>query len=206
MDVDMMAGLIQHLGYAALFFVLCLGLISIPVPNEVIVMTAGAVSAGGSLLPLPAFLCTYLGVLSGLTFGYTMGRRYGRPLVRRFQHKERLGKALRFAESLLSRYGKFALCASYFFPLVRHVMPYLAGMNQMSFKLFAVFSYTTGLMWTLLYFLLGRLMGNQVQETGYAVYYYGMGALAVVVVGAAALGVVKWLSRARNQRDRTLGR
>jgi membrane-associated protein len=205
MDVDMMTGLIQHLGYAALFFVLCLGLVSIPVPNEVIVMTAGAVSAGGTLLALPAFLCTYLGVLSGLTFGYTMGRKYGKPLLQRWRKKERIGKALHVAEKLLSRYGKFALSASYFFPLVRHVMPYLAGMNQINFKLFATFSYATGLVWTLLYFMLGRLMGSQVQETGYAIYYYGIRILALLVAALAILGFVKWITRAKSGRNRTLG-
>ncbi|NBD27767.1 DedA family protein [Paenibacillus glycinis] len=205
MDYTSMLGLIQHLGYAALFFVLCLGLISIPVPNEVIVMTAGAVSASGTLLPVPAFLCTFLGVVSGLSFGYTMGRKYGRPLLNRLQKKERMGKALHFAEKLLSKYGKFALCASYFFPLVRHVMPYLAGMNQMNFKLFAVFSYGTGLAWTLIYFLLGRLMGNQVQEAGYAIYYYGMRALGLLAAAAAVVLLVRWIARARNDHKRTLG-
>ncbi|MBW7454362.1 DedA family protein [Paenibacillus sepulcri] len=206
MNADMMLGLIQHFGYAALFFVLCLGLISIPVPNEVIVMTAGAVTVSGSLLPLPAFLCTYLGVLSGLTFGYTMGRRYGRPILNRWERKARIGKAMKFAEKLISKYGKSALCVSYFFPLVRHIMPYLAGLNRMSFKLFAFFSYAAGLVWTLIYFFLGRLVGNHVQEVGYVIYNYGMKLLWLPIVLLVVLGIIKWSARLRNERKGTLGR
>ncbi len=43
------------------------------VPDEVIVMTGGALTANGFLHVLPAFMLTYLGVVSGLSLGYVLG-------------------------------------------------------------------------------------------------------------------------------------
>lgn len=154
--------LIAEYGYAALFFSLCLGLFGFPMPNEAIVMTSGAVTATGLLLPFPAFLMTYLGVCSGLTFGYTMGRLFGLPLLTRLKRIRGFEGALARTERLTDKYGSFSLVFGYFIPVVRHVMPYVVSSNRMSFARFAPFAYAGGLIWTCVYFIAGRLVTTAV--------------------------------------------
>lgn len=148
--------LIHEYGYAALFFSLCLGLFGFPMPNEAIVMTSGAVTSTGLLLPVPAFVMTYLGVCSGLTFGYTIGRIFGLPLLNKLKKLRGFERGLERTERLIDKYGRYALLFGYFIPVVRHVMPYVVSSNRMSYLKFAPFAYAGGLLWTSVYFLAGR--------------------------------------------------
>ena len=86
------------------------------------------------------------------------------------------------AQALLDRYGSYALCISYFLPVVRHVVPYLVGIGKMTFRRYALFSYTTGLVWTLVLFFAGNLMGNNVENLS---AFVGMFNQTMVVTAAA---------------------
>lgn len=182
MSYENITSMIEHLGYTALFFSLWLGIIGMPIPDEVIVMTGGAVTANHLLHPVPAFILTYLGVVSGLSLGYILGRYVGVPIMERIKRKKKMEKYIHISERLVQKYGSFALCISYFFPIVRHVMPYLVGINKMSFGRYALFSYTTGLVWTLLFFILGRFVGEHVQQIGYFIYNSSLKVLLIPVV------------------------
>lgn len=173
-DDELLLSLIAQFGYAAFFFSLCLGLIGLPIPNEVVVMTGGALSSDGTLAATPVFLATYLGVSSGLTFGYGMGRFVGTPVVDRLRRKAKIERVLTFAERLMAKYGSLALGIGYFLPLVRHVMPYMFGLHKASFKRYALIAYPTAFLWTGLYFFLGRTIGNHLQAIGGAVYDFGL--------------------------------
>ena len=68
------------------------------------------------------------------------------------------------SQEMVDKYGQYALVTSYFIPVVRHIVPYLVGMNNMSFKTYALYSYTTGFVWTLVYFVLGSLFGQHIER------------------------------------------
>ncbi len=102
MHYDVLLTLIQQYGYMALFFALWMGIVGMPIPDEVIVMTGGFVTDLGILQPIPAFILTYLGVVSGLSFGYILGHRLGAPVLERLVRKKKAGKYLAKAEQLLN--------------------------------------------------------------------------------------------------------
>ncbi|MEC0226270.1 DedA family protein [Paenibacillus alba] len=174
MNYDTLLQSISQFGYAALFFALWLGIVGMPLPDEVIVMTGGAVSKTGILLTFPAFIVTYLGVISGLSLGYVLGRFLGSPVLDKLRRKKNIGKHFIVAENMLNKYGNFALSFSYFIPVVRHVIPYLVGINKMPYRTFVLYSYTAGLVWTSVFFVLGQLAGSHVQNVGTMVYHYGI--------------------------------
>jgi membrane protein DedA with SNARE-associated domain len=92
--------------------------------------------------------------------------------------KKKKVKYLLRSKEMISRYEHYALVTSYFIPVVRHIVPYLVGMNNMRFQTYALYSYTTGFVWTLLYFLLGSLFGKHIERivelaTKYGVYFGG---------------------------------
>ncbi|WP_047154662.1 DedA family protein [Aneurinibacillus tyrosinisolvens] len=190
MNVDTLVSLVNQYGYAALFFCLWLGIVGMPIPDEVVVMTGGFVVSAGLLDPVPAFLLTYLGVVSGLSLGYFLGRWMGPPVLKKLHKKKNIEKYLNKSYGLINRFGSYSLCISYFFPIVRHLVPYLVGIGKVSFSRYACFSYSTGFIWTLCYFTIGRLFGKHIEKIGAAVHDYGLWALGVFVIA----GGLFWLA------------
>ena len=90
---------------------------------------------------------------------------------------------------MVEKYGHYALVTSYFIPVVRHIVPYLVGMNNMSFKTYALYSYTTGFVWTLVYFVLGSLFGQHIESIVAIAIEYGVyfGGIVFVVVSGSYL-------------------
>ncbi|TDL48175.1 DedA family protein [Paenibacillus dendritiformis] len=191
MNADFLLHWIGQFGYAALFFALWLGIVGMPVPDEVIVMTGGAVSGMNILLPLPAFVLTYLGVVSGLSVGFVIGRSIGVPILERLRRRSRMERYLEAAEGLIRKYGSLAICLSYFLPVVRHVIPYLVGVNRMTFKRYALYAYSAGFVWTLLFFSMGWALGSRVEAVGELLYQYGLYAAALIMVAGGVYWIVK---------------
>ncbi|MDY7992522.1 DedA family protein [Paenibacillus polymyxa] len=193
MDVEYLISIIEQYGYAALFFSLWLGIVGLPIPDEVIVMTGGAVTGMGILHPLPAFLIVYLGVVSGLSLGYVLGRTVGTPILERLRRKKKMDRYITFSEKLIHKYGNFTICISYLLPIVRHIIPYIVGINKMSFKRYALFSYSTGLIWTLIFFLLGRIFGDHVQAVGELIHRYGLQMALLLIMLTIIFFIMKFV-------------
>jgi membrane protein DedA with SNARE-associated domain len=178
MELHELMSYIEQYGYWALFFCLWLGIIGMPIPDEMIVMSGGFVSSLGVLSVIPAFLLTYLGVVSGLSLGYILGKIFGIRVLEKLMKKKK-AKYLLKSQEIVGKYGHYALVISYFIPVVRHIVPYLVGMNNMSFKTYAIYSYVTGFIWTLVYFVLGSIFGKHIEMivtlvTEYGIYFGGI--------------------------------
>nr|WP_246245996.1 DedA family protein [Paenibacillus lemnae] len=172
-----------------MFFSLWLGIVGMPLPDEVIVMTGGAVTGLGYLAPVPAFILTYLGVISGLSLGYVLGRSVGAPILTKLGNKRGMTRHIAKSEGLIRKYGGFALCISYFFPIVRHVIPYLVGINKMPFHRYATISYLTGLVWTAIFFSLGSYSSAAAAELGSTIYNSSLKVLGIVLIAGTIIAV-----------------
>jgi membrane-associated protein len=200
MILDMLTESVSQYGYFALFFTLWLGIVGMPIPDEIIVLSAGVLTSMGFLKVAPAFVATYLGVVSGLSLGYVLGRILGAPALDWIGRKKGMNKYVERAQSLLERYGSYALCISYFLPVVRHVVPYLVGIGKMSFRRYAMFSYTTGLVWTLVLYFAGYVMGDNVARVeafaGLLNNGWVIGAVVLLIIVTAGLyGYKVWQGR-----------
>ena len=156
--------LLSEYGYASLYIVLSLGLFGLPIPNEVVVMSGAAASSNGLLEPIPAFLITYLGVCTALTFGYLAGQWIGFPVLRWIGKSFKSGRYIDKTQQLVDKHGSYALLFSYFLPVVRHIMPFVVGANGMRYPKFALFAYLGGLVWVLVYFITGHVVGEHALE------------------------------------------
>ncbi|MFF2794190.1 DedA family protein [Lysinibacillus xylanilyticus] len=173
---------IEQYGYFALFFSLWLGIVGMPLPDEMIVMSGGFMSSLDKMSVLKAFVITYLGAVSGLSLGFILGKVFGHKILDKLVKKKK-AKYLLKSKELLDRYGHFALVISYFIPIVRHILPYLVGMSNMPFKKYALYYYTAGFVWTLIYFTLGLFFGKHIEHISIIATKYGIyfGALVVIV-------------------------
>ena len=112
MGYDFLLSIIEQVGYVALFLVLCLGLIGLPIPNESVVMTGGALAASGVLSPIPAYIMTWLGICSAMTFGYSIGRFAGSKFSNWFQSQKNISRFLDKSQGLIEKYGGYAISMS----------------------------------------------------------------------------------------------
>jgi len=206
MAYDILLNFIEQVGYVALFLVLCLGLIGLPIPNETVVMTGGALAAAEVLSPIPAFVMTCLGICSAMTFGYSIGRFAGSRFAGWFKSRKHIGKFLIKSEELSDKYGGYAISISLCLPFLRHATPYVVGMNRMRFTRFILFAYPSAFVWTLAYFILGFMVSDQVEHLSKLINKYEswfMFLLAFAIVAFIAYRIYKAKSK-KDSIERTM--
>ena len=76
---------VEHWGYAAIFMVVVLGNIGLPVPEETILTLAGYLVWRGDLRLWPVLMVGIASVSAGDNFAYWSGRSLGSAAVRRFR-------------------------------------------------------------------------------------------------------------------------
>ncbi|MEI3895928.1 DedA family protein [Bacillus sp. CCNWLW75] len=150
--------LIEYYGYAAVFIVLALGLFSLPIPDEAMVLLVGYFTKIGLLHYSFSLLAVFSGSFIGMLVSYEIGKRIGRPLL------TWLGKWLSFslkwsnkAEGWIQKYGAPAIIVSYFVPGMRHVTGYFCGSSHMPLKSYMLYAGVSALLWSLLFLTVGRI-------------------------------------------------
>lgn len=180
---------IAQYGYAAIFSLLVLGIVGLPVPDETLLTFTGYLVYRGQLkLPL-VYGSALAGSLCGITLSYVLGRTFGLGLIHRY------GKYLRITEehvqkahAWFTRVGHWGLTFGYFVPGVRHLTAYAAGMSDVEPHQFAVFAYSGGAMWVAAFIALGYFLGERWHDVEQHVHQYLLGASI-----AAAIALVVWL-------------
>ncbi|WP_102347501.1 DedA family protein [Bacillus sp. Marseille-P3661] len=175
MDISTLLPYIREYGYFALYIILWIGFFGFPVPNEVIVMTSGLIGSRSLLEPFFTFIVTYLGVISSLTTLFFLGRFENKVKKGRFKSEKILK-----AKEMIRKHGAFSLVISYYLPTVRHLIPFILGTDNFSYRKFALYSYTNALVWTTIYYSLGFWFGEHIHEIGEIVYRYGLYTLIIL--------------------------
>lgn len=159
MENDILIQYVEQFGHLALFMVLCLGIVGLPIPNEVVAITGGILSATDVLNPITSFLMVFLGICSGATTGYCVSKyTAGRYLSKKVSDQNKLGEFMSKYEKINNQYGNYAVSLCVFLPGFRTLTPYIIGMKGMSYLKFAVYSYSAAFLWTVIYFSFGMFM------------------------------------------------
>lgn len=151
---------IAHYGAAALFGLLALGVVGLPVPNESLLALAGALVRKGELSLIPTVIAACAGNVLGVTMSYLLGRFVSKAFLHRHFHKR-----MEQLEIWFERIGKWALAFGYFIPGVRHVTAIGAGSSEFPFPLFARYAYGGAILWTVLFLALGYYIGAHLPDS-----------------------------------------
>lgn len=198
MPDNILFDLVHEYGYFTFFIVLCLGIIGLPIPNEVTVMTAGLVASIPLLNPTLTYVFSLAGIISGLTVCYLIGRFAGAPLIEKFQSNTK-NKYIRLSSSYIKKYGYKALWISYFFAGVRNFVPLLIGMNKLPYSTFAINAYITGLLWTTIFFTVGYLFGESIDDISKWINEIS------IFLGIIILLLILWFTYGKKQRQYNRG-
>ena len=195
--MDTVFHLISQYGHLAVFCLLVLGIVGLPVPDETLLTFSGYLIYRGQFHFLPTILTAYAGSICGITISFIIGRTGGLYLIHKY------GPYVHFTQERLdrvhhwfARMGRWALFFGYFMPGIRHFTAIVAGSSELEPHVFAMFAYSGGLLWVLSFVSLGYFLGDQWSRITDQVN----GILLWVTIGVIAVGLLVWWLRARKRR------
>lgn len=157
---ELAKALLQY-GSISLFFLLALGIIALPVPEETLMVLAGVLMSKGKLHIGETVIAACAGSISGITVSYLMGRLAGKYVFTQYGPYFGLtAERLELVHNWFERFGKWTLFFGYFVPGVRHFTGVTAGMAKLEFPVFALFAYTGAVMWASVFLSLGYFVGD----------------------------------------------
>jgi len=185
---------ITHYGYPALFSLLVLGIVGLPVPDETLLTFCGYLIYTGRLHFGLTFLAGFCGSVCGISISYVLGLRFGRFVLTRFGKWVRLTPdRIVKVERQFDRFGPGVLAIGYFMPGVRHFTAVVAGMSGLRFRRFAIFAYAGAALWIATFLTLGYIFGERWEHTNEVVHRYMLIAMGVI----ATMLLIFWLVRKR---------
>ena len=193
MEQQVLAWIAQY-GYLAIFSLLVLGIVGLPVPDETLLTFTGYLVFRGHLALAPAFLSGLAGSACGITLSYVLGRTFGLTLIHRYGRYLRITEDhVEKAHAWFRRAGHWSLTIGYFVPGVRHFTAYAAGMSDLEYPTFALFAYSGAAMWAATFVTLGYLLGERWKAVQANIdHYLAGGAAAIVILAAGYLAWRKW--------------
>jgi membrane protein DedA with SNARE-associated domain len=184
-------GWVSQYGYLAIFLLLSLGIVGLPVPDETLLTFTGYLIYKSHLSPPMAFASALGGSASGITISYALGRSFGMALLHRFgKYLHLTPERLERAHQWFERIGHWALTFGYFIPGVRHLTAYAAGMSGLAPHNFALFAYSGAVLWVGSFLSLGYFLGDRWHVVQGNIEQY-LRWLAIVL-GVAGVGYLVW--------------
>ncbi|QIK61229.1 DedA family protein [Dysgonomonas sp. HDW5A] len=152
--------------YAILFLIIFCetGLVVTPfLPGDSLLFVAGALAASNvtgdfNIIILNIILIT--AAILGDAVNYTIGRFFGEKLFSNPDSKIFKQSYLEKTHQFYEKHGGKTIILARFVPIVRTFAPFVAGMGHMGYKHFAAFNVIGGVIWVVLFTLLGYFVGT----------------------------------------------
>ena len=182
--METVLGWVTQYGSISLFFLMMLGIVGLPVPDETLLVFSGYLIFKGTLEPVFTFSMAFLGSASGITLSYFLGRVYGLKLVHKYGRyfhltEERYQKVHNWFEKI----GRWSLFFGYYIAGVRHFTAMVAGASDLEYPRFAVFAYCGAFTWVLSFLSLGYFVGDRWESASEQFHRY-------ILTGCLIIGVI----------------
>jgi len=154
--------LLATYGYIVVALGIMIESMGVPLPGETLLLLGAAYAGAGHLNVWGVILAAALGAIVGDTIGYAIGARGGRALLERYGHIVHLNpKHLARAEAFFDQHGDKTVFFGRFFALLRAFSAFLAGVYHMPYRRFFLFNAAGGILWAIIFGLLGAAFGSQ---------------------------------------------
>jgi membrane protein DedA with SNARE-associated domain len=152
-------------------------------PGETAAILGGVVASKGGVSVAGMTACVVLCAIAGDSIGYWVGDKWGDRLLK-FGPLQKRQKGIDVALGQLRRRGAVAVFVGRFTAFLRAVIPGLAGLSKMRYRIFLPANALGGLCWGVLFVLLGYFVGQRVEKaTGIASdILLGLIVVAIVVL------------------------
>ncbi len=194
------SNLIHSVGVLAVFLVLFVECFGVPSPDEIILLFSGyLISAHRFSYPL-VILAAVAGSTLGATGAYFLARFGGRRLMLKyFRFLFRTPERLNYWEDYFARRGDIIVLVGRIISGVRAVISYPAGLFEMPYWRFLLYTVAGSLIWALLAVTVGYILGPHVIRALNASKHYEL----PIVIGVILLVVVWYLWDRRKKQRRS---
>src|SRR6202045_2001922 len=159
-------GLIQVHGPWIIAVVVALESAGVPLPGETILVSAALLAATTNQIDIAVVVAAAAaGAIVGDGIGYTVGRRFGLPLLRKYGRYIRLDEnRMLIGQYLFFRYGNAVVFFGRFIAVLRMFAALLAGANGMPTGRFFLFNVTGGICWACLFGFGAHAVGTEIYK------------------------------------------
>ncbi len=189
--------LVQTYGYAAVFALVAIESLGVPLPGETALIVAATYAGATHPHKLSVFLIFAAGAggaVIGDTIGYWIGAKGGYRLLYRYGRYVRLDEAkFKVAHYLFDRRGGTVVFFGRFVSVLRTYAAFLAGVAQMRYRRFLAFNASGGVVWAALYSFLAYYAGSFLTKVSTPVDV-AFASVAVVVIVAGILFIRRHMS------------
>lgn len=177
---------ITHYGYGAIFLLLMLGIVGLPIPDETILVFCGYLISKGTLDRFPAWATAVAGSWCGISLSYTIGRTLGLGFVHKFgKYIHVTDERLANVQKWFDRLGHWVLFCGYYIAGVRHFSAIIAGTSKLRFTHFIAYAWSGGLLWVTTFLTLGYFLGENWKQLAEVIHhdllYFSLAVLAAAL-------------------------
>jgi membrane protein DedA with SNARE-associated domain len=181
---------ISLMGYSGILLTMAIESACIPLPSEIIMPFSGYLVTTGQFTMLGVTLAGAVGNVLGSIGAYYAGVWGGRPFVERYgryflvSHHD-----LDVADRWFAKYGEAAVFFGRMLPVVRTFISLPAGIANMNFPRFVIFTFVGALPWCYLLAYIGVRMGEEWDNLR---GYFHQFDVVIGIFIAAAVGYFLW--------------
>jgi len=133
-------------------------------PGDSLLFMAGILSSQGFLNLQLLLILTFIGAVTGDSFGYAFGRKVGPKIFTKENSLFFKKHYVVVAQNFYKKYGGKTIIIARFIPIVRTFAPILAGVGNMNYRKFILFNIIGGLLWSVSLILAGFYFGNAIPD------------------------------------------
>ncbi len=193
--MDALLSFVNEYGYGAIFILVFLQEIGVPnlVPNELVLLFAGALTVIGGLNFWLTVLTAIMADVIGTTLLFTIFYFFEHYIMEKVSKWKGVNEKLdRLKESILRR-GKWGIFLGRMMPYIRGYVSIAAGILNIPYKVFLPMVVIPAIIWTGGYVTLGHFLGKKWEKVAEFVQRYQWLLMIAIIAGIA--GYFYWRSR-----------
>lgn len=175
------------------------GLVVTPfLPGDSLLFAAGALCTGESLQFLPLVIVLFIAAVIGDAVNYHIGRYLG-PKVLSGNHKFLRPEYLAKTQSFYDKYGVKTIVIARFVPIVRTFAPFMAGVGNMSYRVFVTYNIIGAALWVGICTTAGYFFGNMpiVKKN------FGLVVIGIIIVSVLPMAIEFFRHKMTQNRTKT---
>jgi membrane protein DedA with SNARE-associated domain len=193
--------LLAHFGYFAIAGLLVAGGVGVPVPEEIIQLTAGYLARRGVLEFVPALATVYGGIVLGDFLLFKLAQRHGERLLRTLRADRLMtAKRRKFVESHFERHAFLTIVVARHLSAFRVPVYILAATHSVRGRAFLLADGLSALLSVPLVVSLGYFFAARLEDVKRRVHQVDLALLVAAILAILSYGVVRLL-RSRRRPD-----
>lgn len=168
-------------GYIGIFIIIFAEtgvLLGIFLPGDSLLFAAGLLASNGIFNPILLIVIVIVAAILGDTTSYWLGVKSGKILLNKYPKlvkQEYIYKTERF----YSKWGGRSVIFARFVPIVRTIVPLMAGIGYMKYKTFVLYNIVGSILWGPVMILLGYTLGKSIPNSTHYILPISLGIIII---------------------------